>query len=232
VDAHAGEAAGAAGKLTDAGAALADAGKLAKGSEALGDAAKLEKGGEAVGDASRLEGGAEAAAAVTRETATAGRNEATWTLDGSGRPTHVAATLRETTAGSKRAASETSAQSKVTSRAAAAADDDGGHIIGHRFMLDQGERNMFPQNANFNRGAYKSMENEWGDWTKSGAEVRVNIDLHGGSADRPAQVVAEYDVINPATGKVVYTNRVTFDNQAGQSFDRASTQYIKEALGR
>ncbi|MAX86430.1 MAG: hypothetical protein CMI07_06055 [Oceanospirillaceae bacterium] len=36
------------------------------------------------------------------------------------------------------------------------ADDDGGHIVGHRFMSDQGEKNLFPQKSNLNRGAYKS----------------------------------------------------------------------------
>ena len=52
---------------------------------------------------------------------------------------------------------------QTVSGTARLADDDGGHIIGHRFMSDQGTKNLFPQNANLNRSAYKKKENEWAD---------------------------------------------------------------------
>ena len=40
--------------------------------------------------------------------------------------------------------------------------DQGGHIIGHRFMDDQGTKNLFPQNANLNKSAFKTMEKRMG----------------------------------------------------------------------
>ena len=37
--------------------------------------------------------------------------------------------------------------------------------------------NLFPQNANLNTGAYKTLENEIADWLEAGAEVRMDVRL-------------------------------------------------------
>lgn len=93
-------------------------------------------------------------------------NKATWKIDSKGRPISVEATLKSTYHG-KRSSKEKKAQSEAGGEDRLA-DDDGGNLVGHRFMSDQGEKNLFPQNSNFNRGSYKSMENEWADWTEAG----------------------------------------------------------------
>ena len=74
----------------------------------------------------------------------------------------------------KRSSSEVKDQ--ATAAARGTTDDVDGHLIGHRFAQDQGIKNMFPQNANFNNGAFKKVENEWADWiNKKGGSVEVDI---------------------------------------------------------
>lgn len=173
---------------------------------------------------------ADDAAALGAASAKVGRNEVKWTLDASGRPTTATATLSELQPkGAVRGGAETSAQDAV--RARGLADDDAGHIIGHRFLSDQGTRNMFPQNFNFNRSAYKTMENEWASWIEAGATVKVNVALKGGTGARPDQVGVVYEVFN-AAGKRVYKNSELFSNAAGQTFDRVSAKDIRATLGR
>lgn len=173
---------------------------------------------------------ADDAAALGTASAKVGRNEVKWTLDAQGRPTTATATLSELQPkGAPRSSAETGAQDNV--RARGKADDDAGHIIGHRFTGDQGERNMFPQNFNFNRSAYKTMENEWAGWIEAGGTVKVNVALKGGDGARPDQVGVVYEVFNDA-GKRVYKNIELFDNAAGQTFDRVSTADIKAMLGQ
>lgn len=173
---------------------------------------------------------APAAVRVTERSATVGANEVRWSVDGAGRPTRAEATLTEVQpAHTKRSSAETSAQDEVRGRGIA--DDDAGHIIGHRFMPDQGTVNMFPQNLNFNRGAYKTMENEWAGWIDAGGTVKARVELKGGTADRPDKVVVQYEVFNDA-GKRVYKNAEEFSNVAGQTFDRTSSADIRRMLGQ
>lgn len=169
-------------------------------------------------------------AAPTVHSARLGNNQVTWTVDAQGRPTSASATLSDVQPkGSKRGNDELNAQDNVRGRGVA--DDDAGHIIGHRFMGDQGERNMFPQNFNFNRSAYKTMENEWAAWIDAGATVKVNVALKGGTADRPDQVGVVYQVFDQS-GKRVFKNSELFDNAAGQVFDRVSRADIDKLLGK
>lgn len=161
-------------------------------------------------------------------TANVGSNSVTWTSDANGYPKHVEATLSELQpAGAKRSSGETSAQDEVRGRGVEG--DDAGHVIGHRFLGDQGTRNMFPQNFNFNRGAYKTMENEWAAWIDHGGTVKAKVDLIGRTAERPAQVKVTYEVFNEA-GKRVFRNTDLFDNAAGQTFDRVPTDRIANLL--
>lgn len=169
-------------------------------------------------------------AALGTASARVGKNEVKWTLDAKGRPTTATATLSELQPkGAARGSAETSAQDTV--RARGKADDDAGHIIGHRFTGDQGARNMFPQNFNFNRSGYKTMENEWASWIEAGGTVKVNVALKGGDGARPDKVAVVYEVFDEA-GKRVYKNRDTFDNAAGQTFDRVSAKDIRQMLGQ
>lgn len=157
-----------------------------------------------------------------------GSNEVKWTLDAAGRPTRVEATLSQIEAkGAERSAEELKAQDTV--RGLGVDGDDAGHVIGQRFMPDEGVKNMFPQNANFNRSAYKTMENEWAAWIEAGGKVKIDVKLVGGTANRPDHVEVVYQVLNDA-GKRIYKNAETFDNISGQVFDRVSTADIRALM--
>ena len=100
--------------------------------------------------------------------------------------------------------------------------------MAHRFVGDQGDINMFPQNGvsmeglkNFNGSAYKSMENELADWVEAGGTVKFDVSFDDFVGDRPGTVSVQYVVTDDA-GKVIYENDDLFDNAAGQTFDRVS----------
>jgi DNA/RNA non-specific endonuclease len=159
-----------------------------------------------------------AAAGAKTVTSKIGKNEVTWKLDAEGYPVRAEGDLREVFPSATRSSAETKAQGQAGDRGQP--DDVGGHIFGHRFVLNQGDKNLFPQNGQFNNSAYRKLENEWSDWIKSGKEVRVEIDFSGGTAARPDKMEVFYKVVDPASGKTVSKQTVDFDNEAGQVFDR------------
>ena len=163
-------------------------------------------------------GVADGAAGITRTTVQIGENTVTWTNDSEGRPIRAEADLSEVFKGIDRSSAETKAQRDSAGRGVEG--DQGGHLIGHRFVRDQGLKNLFPQNGNFNVSAYKTLENEWADWIDSGKDVHITVDLTPKNQDRPERVRVSYEVTDPADGRVVYDQRVTFRNEAGQQFDR------------
>ena len=154
---------------------------------------------------------------VNQVSSTVGKNHITWTQNAAGDTIGAKATLNEVFSGAKRSASEVKDQ--ATAAARGVADDAGGHIIGHRFAQSQGIKNMFPQNANFNNGAFKKIENEWADWiNKKGGSVEVDIQLVGNSA-KPDKVKVSYQ-LKDANGHVVREVTEQFKNQSGRMFDR------------
>ncbi|MGN7726268.1 DNA/RNA non-specific endonuclease [Luteimonas sp. 22616] len=157
---------------------------------------------------------------TTTTTAHIGENTVTWTNDSEGRPIRAEADLSEVFTGIDRSSAETRAQGESADRGIEG--DQGGHLIGHRFVKDQGLKNLFPQNGNFNVSAYKKLENEWADWVDSGKDVHITVELTPVNQDRPDKVRVSYEVTDPADGRVVYDQRVTFRNEAGQQFDRVS----------
>ena len=55
--------------------------------------------------------------------------------------------------------------------------------------------NLYPQNANFNRGALKALENEWATALNEGKTVEVNIELkYGDHGVRPNAIRATYQI--------------------------------------
>lgn len=155
---------------------------------------------------------------TTQTTAQIGDNTVTWTNDSQGRPVRAEADLSEVFEDIDRSSGETDAQREAADRGIEG--DQGGHLIGHRFVKDQGLKNLFPQNGNFNVSAYKTLENEWADWIDSGKDVHIVVELTPKGQDRPNHVRVAYEVTDPATGKVVYDQRVTFRNEAGQHYER------------
>ena len=64
--------------------------------------------------------------------------------------------------------------------------DDGGHFIAARFNGPREWFNHFAQDANFNRGAYRTLEDQWAAAVKSGKRVFVDIVPHyRGTSMRP-----------------------------------------------
>lgn len=157
---------------------------------------------------------------ITRTTAHIGDNTVTWTNDAEGRPIRAEADLTEVFSGIDRSSAETRAQREAGDRGVEG--DHGGHVIGHRFVKDQGLKNLFPQDGNFNVSAYKTLENEWADWIDAGMDVHINVELSPQQLDRPERVRVSYEVTDPADGRLVYDQRVTFRNEAGQEFDRVA----------
>lgn len=154
---------------------------------------------------------------VNQVSSTVGKNHITWTQNAAGDTIGAKATLNEVFSGAKRSASEVKDQ--ATAAARGVADDAGGHIIGHRFAGDQGIKNMFPQNANFNNSAFKKVENEWADWiTKKGGSVEVDIQLVGNST-RPDKVKVSYRLMD-SDGNVAREVFKEFNNKTAQTFDR------------
>ena len=130
-------------------------------------------------------------------------NEANWQTDGQGRLTEVTATLREYHVNAGRTRDELAAQAEV--RARGVDTDDAGHAVGHRFVLDNGVQNLFPQDANFNRGAYKTLENEMADWIAAGGEVELTVRPGDYVDGRPESVEIEYIVRNANGEKCIGT---------------------------
>lgn len=172
---------------------------------------------------------ASSAPATQNVTERFGDNEAVWVIDEQGRPLSVTATLTSTY--SEARTSQEKQHQRTVGGDARLSSDDGGHIIGHRFMSDQGLKNLFPQDANLNRGAYKSMENEWEDWTKEGYEVRLTVELDPPGAERPDNVIAEYNVYDKNTGKRVFRRRHEFNNQRGETFERVARKDMQDYRG-
>ena len=158
-----------------------------------------------------------------------GDNEAVWVIDEQGRPLSVTATLTSTY--SEARTSQEKQHQRTVGGDARLSSDDGGHIIGHRFMSDQGLKNLFPQDANLNRGAYKSMENEWEDWTKEGYEVRLTVELDPPGAERPDNIIAEYQVFDKVTGARVFKRDHEFNNQQGEAFMRVARKDMQNYRG-
>ncbi|MBR6825709.1 MAG: DNA/RNA non-specific endonuclease, partial [Oscillospiraceae bacterium] len=65
--------------------------------------------------------------------------------------------------------------------------DDGGHLIGARFGGAPDAKNLVPQNSNFNRSTYKSLENSWAEHLEAGDKVYVVVDCYTGTdSQRPS----------------------------------------------
>jgi hypothetical protein len=200
----------------DALQALDDA--LAWASPLLDVAPQRDRIADALRQDGKPEGTTTGVDGTTTTTSRIGENTVTWTNDSEGRPISADADLSEVFSGIDRSAAETRAQGESADRGIEG--DQGGHLIGHRFVKDQGLKNLFPQNGNFNVSAYKTLENEWADWVDSGKDVHITVELAPAHQDRPDRVRVSYEVTDPADGRVVYDQRVTFRNEAGQQFDR------------
>lgn len=211
-------------KEAEAAEAAAKEAKLAKEADAAKDAAAQQEKAAVKKDKDCEDcasGGAANKSKVpptTTKKVVRGKNEVTYTLDSQGNTLSAKGSLKETFKGAKRSSSETQAQAAAA--AAGKAGDQGGHLVGHRFMLDQGNVNMFPQNGNFNMSAFKTLENDYARFTQQGNTVNFSHVLGDfDSVGRPGSVKVQYEVVNQA-GKVVDSFSKKFLNEAGQVYVR------------
>jgi LysM repeat protein len=73
--------------------------------------------------------------------------------------------------------------------------DDGGHYIAARFNGPRDSFNHFAQDASFNRGAYRVMEDKWAGELRAGHKVFVVIEpLYHGASKRPYQLNVSWEV--------------------------------------
>ena len=92
---------------------------------------------------------------------------------------------------------KTERRSKPAQRNAGGADrlktDDGGHYIALRFNGPRDAFNHFAQNANFNRGVYRVLEDKWDKLVRAGKRVRVRIvPEYAGTSLRPSKITVSY----------------------------------------
>lgn len=91
------------------------------------------------------------------------------------------------------------ARSKTAQAGAGGSDrlptDDGGHYVARRFNGPTDAFNHFAQDASFNRGNYKALENQWAKDIRAGDRVYVKIvPEYGGGSKRPSAIIVSYSV--------------------------------------
>jgi hypothetical protein len=165
---------------------------------------------------------------------TFGQNSVKWATDSEGRLISASAVLKEVFPGLKRSPDEVAAQGRAAEKGIAG--DHGGHAVPHRFLGDQGDINLFPQNGvpvgaakNFNGSAFKTLENELADWVQAGGTVKYDVSFSDFVGSRPGTVEVRYKVLNK-DGVEVFKNRDSFENQAGEVFNRVGKDFIQERL--
>lgn len=89
--------------------------------------------------------------------------------------------------------------------------DDGGHYIAARFNGPTDAFNHFAQDANFNRGGYRALEDQWGREQKANKRVFVKIvPTYAGKSQRPSMLNIWFIVEG-------HTESVQFPNERGKT---------------
>ena len=133
------------------------------------------------------------------------RNGYTYQIDSQGRTRHVSGTLTVADVPLRSRALQSQAGG-----AARRVGDDGGHYIAARFNGPTEAFNHFAQDANFNRGSYRLLEDDWARDKRAGKSVTVKIvpRFDGGSV-RPSTI----DVWWTANGR---TRSLKFPNERSE----------------
>lgn len=112
------------------------------------------------------------------------RNGYEYQIDAQGRTRRVSGNLRlgEQPARSRAAQAQAGGMDRRAS-------DDGGHYIAARFDGPTDAFNHFAQDANFNRGGYRALEDQWAREKRAGHRVVVKIaPVYHGASKRPAMI--------------------------------------------
>ncbi|MFF1817239.1 DNA/RNA non-specific endonuclease [Kribbella sp. NPDC058245] len=147
-----------------------------------------------------------------------GRNEGLVEVGEDGQIRRVTARLREDYPAQDRGGKGQAIRKKVK-KAFGVPTDSGGHYLAWRFFQNDELHNLFPQDTNFNSGAFEDLEQEWATWTKLGYEVEIEIIPSPGNA-RPGEITVNYSVIDVSTGQeqVVLVSARSFVNAKEQTY--------------
>jgi len=118
------------------------------------------------------------------------RNGYEYQIDASGRTRRITGTLTmsETQLRSRRAQAQAGGVDRRTS-------DDGGHYIAARFNGPTEAFNHFAQDANFNRGRYRALEDQWARAKNGGKQVSGRIvPVYDGLSKRPSTINVWFSV--------------------------------------
>ncbi|MFZ4664788.1 MAG: DNA/RNA non-specific endonuclease, partial [Caldilineaceae bacterium] len=124
-------------------------------------------------------------------------------VDGLGRPLSVSGYLKLTPAERDRQAQLAAGGPDRLST------DEGGHLIAARFGGPADSKNLFPQNQNFNRSAYKALENIWAAALNRGESVWVKIEpiYSTPKTRRPDTVAVEYKIGHNSKDMISFNNQ-------------------------
>lgn len=142
-------------------------------------------------------------------------NEVRWRIDSSGRTVEASGTLRRISQEGR-----TNKEKRVTARIGNDSQNpnetDGGHLIGAGLLGSNGEINIVPQNANLNRGTWRSLEKKIQGYLNKGCEVEFSINVRYGDEEskEPDKFVYSYKVKDPKDPvKVVDSFSQRYKNQ-------------------
>ncbi len=118
------------------------------------------------------------------------KNGYTFVIDKFGRTTHVEGPLSKAPAQGRNRQAQLNAGGSDRQP-----NDDGGHFIGRRFNGPTDDFNHFAQDANFNRGSYRELENRWQAALDRGDKVEVEIlPTYSGGSLRPSEIEVRYKI--------------------------------------
>jgi hypothetical protein len=177
-------------------------------------AAAMEAG--AGGGATQGCGGANDQTVITR---VVGRNTVDYTLDAQGNTLSAKGSLFKDFGGGSRSSLEI--QAAIGGGSPSCPGDQGHHIVGYWFMPEQGAINLFPQEGNFNMGAYKKLENDYAWYVARGYRVDFEhaLDNFDPSSGRPAVVGVNFTVKDPG-GIVLDSFAMCFENVPMKNYYR------------
>jgi|GEM_PF-1903435 len=108
--------------------------------------------------------------------------------------------------------------------------DDGGHLIGVQFNGPKDTINVVPQNANLNRGEWKSMEMDWKRHVQDGKTINVDIrPRYTGDSVRPSTFVVRYEVDGKMYRKT-FINEIPRDTITTLAAVKGSQEGLKQAV--
>jgi hypothetical protein len=124
------------------------------------------------------------------------RNGYSFAVDERGTPSNISGELKLVPAKrSRRAQALAGGSDRLPS-------DDYGHYVGVRFGGPHDAFNHFAQDTNFNRGAYRVLEDQWAKAIKGGQRVFFNIVPHyPPGSQRPDSITVRYQIGNDAVSR-------------------------------